>query len=609
MQKYISLMFISMLWLGTQAYAQTYNGDLVLSTQAQINAFKYTEVTGKLTIGGQSSHSNITDLSPLNKLRSAGSLYILTNNNLPSLLGLESLTTIKQVLYISSSDALKDMQGLNNLQTIGDNFYISYNDGLVNLEGLSKLQSIGRDFFISTNAALQSLNGIGALQTIGGSLIIMKNKKLSDVEEISHIKRIPGNLVIRGNKALASCCWLKQVTIGYGKDIRDNAPGCRSWENICPSEKVYDGDLTLSTQAEVDNFKYTQINGSLSIGNPFGEPNDINDLSALSVLESVQELWIHDCNQLQSLHGLEKLKEIANGVYIDNNAKLENMQGLNGLESVGDYRITNNPALLNLEGLENLRDAFDLEISYNDNLQNLQGLESLEAIVFLELSDNKSLTNIKGLKSMQSPTYSIIINNNSALKDLQGLENIQEVDEAFYISNNSSLTSLSGLDNLQTIYESLVITGNASLSSIEALANLQQVYQLYIARNTSLNACCVLLNVRAANIDITDNAPGCNGEEEIQDSCTPSANVSSLAQGNRTLPYSSIGKLQAYPNPVDHALHLQGYTGTAIIKNALGQTIKQLELSGMDEIDLSGIPAGMYILQTNGYEPVSIIKQ
>ncbi len=54
------------------------------------------------------------------------------------------------------------------------------------------------------------------------------------------------------------------------------------------------GNLTLSTQAEVDAFHYTEITGSLTIGNPEeGAPSsDITSLKPLLVLTKVDYMVV-----------------------------------------------------------------------------------------------------------------------------------------------------------------------------------------------------------------------------------------------------------------------------------------------------------------------------
>jgi len=53
-----ALLFISF----SNLSAQVYNGDLTLTSQAQVDAFNYTEVTGDLTIN-ESVAGNITNLN------------------------------------------------------------------------------------------------------------------------------------------------------------------------------------------------------------------------------------------------------------------------------------------------------------------------------------------------------------------------------------------------------------------------------------------------------------------------------------------------------------------------------------------------------------------
>ncbi len=609
MKNYLSL-FMTMLWLNIYVNAQTYSGDLTLATQSQINSFNYSDISGKLTIGLKQGSSDITDLAPLSKLQSAGSLYILNNNSLSSLKGLEGVTAIGKVLYISSNDALKNMKGLHNVKTIGNNFYISYNDGLINLDGLDKLQSIGRDFFVSTNIGLQSLQGIDTLQTIKGSLILVKNKKLTDVDAISRIVRVPGNLVVENNNLLSACCSLKQLTIRGQISVSSNGTGCSNWNTTCIPDHEYQGDITLKTQTEVDAFKYTKIYGSLTIGGIPNKPDDIISLANLSALESVTgDFYISNCDQLESLHGLEKLKQLASiGIY--GNSKLKNLQGLNNLEATNWLYISHNDALSSIQGLDKLQEATIAEISKNKQLLDLQGISQLKYVVSMTIKYNALLTNLEGLQSLYPTMHSLVIQSNTSLKDLQGIENLYEVDEKLVISFNNSLTSFKGLDNLQRISNSFDVVNNPALSNIEALSKLESVYNLYLSGNTSLGTCCVLLNTEITRLYMAHNATGCNSGAENIDACTPSTNPDTLAQNGNTLPYTTTNRLQAYPNPVIQSLHLQGYTGAAVIRNALGQPVKYTKLSGIDdEVDLSHVPAGVYILQVADHDPVSIIRQ
>ena len=70
------------------AQAQVHTGDLTLSTQAQVDTFAYSQVTGILRIQG----SDITNLNALSGLTLVGGLRIEGNAALRNLVGLDSLT-------------------------------------------------------------------------------------------------------------------------------------------------------------------------------------------------------------------------------------------------------------------------------------------------------------------------------------------------------------------------------------------------------------------------------------------------------------------------------------------------------------------------------------
>lgn len=106
---------------------------------------------------------------------------------------------------------------------------------------------------------------------------------------------------------------------------------------LCPT-----GDITLSTQAEVDQFKIdypncTQITGNLIVAANSGTTN-ITDLTPLENLTSVSGLMVIDNNQnLTSLNGLNNLTTVGGLLIIANNATLTNINGLSSLTSIGSH--------------------------------------------------------------------------------------------------------------------------------------------------------------------------------------------------------------------------------------------------------------------------------
>ncbi len=70
--------------------------------------------------------------------------------------------------------------------------------------------------------------------------------------------------------------------------------------------QTYHGDLTLSTQEQIDNFNYTEIDGSLTIEE--AEPNTILNLIGLSELTTINaDLIIRSNKSLENLEGLNNL--------------------------------------------------------------------------------------------------------------------------------------------------------------------------------------------------------------------------------------------------------------------------------------------------------------
>lgn len=57
-----------------------------------------------------------------------------------------------------------------------------------------------------------------------------------------------------------------------------------------------------------------------------------------------------------------------------------------------------------------------------------------------------------------------------------------------------------------------------------------------------------------------------------------------------------LSKISVYPNPAHGQFTVSG-TGKVVISNALGQTIKEMEIDGKQTIEL---PVGMYFVQVNG---------
>jgi hypothetical protein len=171
-----------------------------------------------------------------------GNLGIGSNAALTSLAGLENLASIEGNLGIGSNDALTSLAGLENLNSIGESLTIgsSYsvgNPALTSLAGLENLNSIGGGLKIRYNDALTSLAGLENLNSIGGGLEIRYNDALTSLMGLENIA--PASITyiwIHYNSSLSTCeiqsiCEYLATHNGWG-NIRDNAPGCNSPEEV-----------------------------------------------------------------------------------------------------------------------------------------------------------------------------------------------------------------------------------------------------------------------------------------------------------------------------------------------------------------------------------------
>ncbi|WP_158267666.1 T9SS type A sorting domain-containing protein [Adhaeribacter arboris] len=311
--------------------------------------------------------------------------------------------------------------------------------------------------------------------------------------------------------------------------------------------QTYEGDISLTSQAEVDAFNYSEVTGDLSIT---GYTNTISNLHSLASLKKVGSLYIGN-TALSSLTGLENLTTIEKDLIIRYHEQLEDLKGLKNLVSVGGrLELNANTHLTTLAGLENLSSLGELNISFS-YLTNLAGLEKLTSLKRLDLNNNYyALTSLAGLENLTSVVELISIRYNTQLNSLTGLEKLTSLGErgSLQILNNANLTSLAGLENLTTVGGALEIWSDANLTSLAGLKNLTSVgnFTIYsngrlnnltgleklnsissltISGNPQLSQCCLLQSVIQAakgNVYLSNNAANCNSLAEVEATCTPS---------------------------------------------------------------------------------------
>jgi PA domain/Secretion system C-terminal sorting domain len=362
--------FFSSTIMLTEIKAQTFTGDLTLTTQAQIDAFNYTEVTGFLTIV-ESSSGNITNLN-----------------------GLSELTSVGLFLSIHNNTTLANLDGLSNLTAVGSSVYINSNSALTDLNGLSGVTSVVQDFYITGNAALPNLNGLSNCTFVGGALVIEENAALTIIN-LSNLTAV-STFNIRDNALLTNfdlplLSSIGSLSISYSSSIT-NLDGFPSLNLIGSNMNINHNDLLTS----IDFPNLLSLQGDLNI-----YYNAILTNIDFYSITSVENLYIYQNAALTSFE-FPNLTSVETGLSITNNATLSviNFPKLSFI--TGYVEIFGNTVLPNIDGFSNLTSVGTTFVIYeNSALVNIDGLSSLTTIgSSLLIYDNPTLSGFCGLYTL-----------------------------------------------------------------------------------------------------------------------------------------------------------------------------------------------------------------
>lgn len=291
-------------------HAQTCTGNVDLRSQADVNAFACSTITGYLLISG----NDISDLTPLASLTSVGgTLNINFNPALTSLAGLESVTSVGSFLVVVINSALTSLAGLKNVSTISGGLFIQNNPALTSLAGLESLTSVGTDIEIRSTS-LTSLTGLEDITSIGGTLTLLGNTALTNLTGLDNLASVGGAVTLKNNIALTSLAALANLTsIGTDLSVENNDA------------------LTSLTGLEA----ITSITGDLLIW--FNE--GLTSLAGLNNLASVGALlYLHSNTALPSLADLQSLSSVGGNLTVQFSDMLETCScGLAGLISGGAF--------------------------------------------------------------------------------------------------------------------------------------------------------------------------------------------------------------------------------------------------------------------------------
>lgn len=269
--------------------------------------------------------------------------------------------------------------------------------------------------------------------------------------------------------------------------------------NPCPTTEII-----MNTQQQVDDFAITYdivnctFEGGIRIEGP-----DIVNLDGLSGLSFVGGVLNIVNTQVTNLDGLSSVSDVGTSLLIQNNALLEDIDGLSSITSLNQLSIIENDQLTNVNGLSLLNSISRLSISGNPSLIDIDGLNALTRVFGdLIIENNISLRSLEGLSLLLVISDSLIIRNNASLTNLDGLSSLVIIDNDLIVVSNQALTNLDGLSNLDGLGSFLTIQSNPVLENVDGLSSVTNMFGLSIIDNDMLTNLGGLTNVNFIGGDV-----------------------------------------------------------------------------------------------------------
>ena len=319
---------------------------------------------------------------------------------------------------------------------------------------------------------------------------------------------------------------------------------------------------------------------------------NINRIELPSIRDTILDVYLSSEDTLRP----EFLSRINYFRVLDLSGPLR-LENLLNIERIRTFRINQNSLISNLSSLRNskIKNINVISLINCPNLVNTDGLPKLDSLTLLSIQN--------------SPLDFDFLGNNSAIKlasiRLSGIPNMAdlhwikdvEISSGLNINDNPDLQSLNGLNPKSTINYCLNLTGNPVLKDISALnsVNVNNIACIGygIMDNPKLEVCnypviCNFIQNNPGRLNIRNNASGCNSEAEILEAC---AMVST--QDESDIPTATF---TLYPNPAHDWVMIRGAAEIHRVR-LLDMMGRQLKYTSSDRLDLTDIPAGMYVVQ------------
>ena len=284
----------------------------------------------------------------------------------------------------------------------------------------------------------------------------------------------------------------------------------------------YKGDITLSSQEEVDEFisNTTLIDGNLTIGYTYGSSR----------------------SNITNLVPLRNITDITGNLRIEQNGSLDNINALNNLQSIGDdFRVNSNDKLTTLGNFSNLQFIGGYFVVRDHNqLTALGDFPALQTIGgYFSVIGNDTLISLGDFPGLQSIGEFFVVRDHNQLSTLGDFPELQSIGGYFRVIRNDTLTSLGNFPNLTSIG---ISTFDVYVPSLD---EVRDSVSIMVENNSSLSDCCVLANILnqennrvEGKIFIVNNAAGCDNRNTVQNTTCHTLIVTT--NKNHQIAYDSI---------------------------------------------------------------------
>jgi hypothetical protein len=163
---------------------------------------------------------------------------------------------------------------------------------------------------------------------------------------------------------------------------------------------------------------------------------------------------------------LPDLQIITGDLVIAGNPSLSSLDGLDHVREIGGgYFVQSNDALTDVSALAQVKRSNSIQLIGNDALTDLAGLEPFVDIgTVLVIANNANLTSLAGLDNLRTTTKTLSIRANPKLASIAALDGLRQA-QLLEVSGNDALETLS-LGSLQKIDARLVVTANDALTEV-----------------------------------------------------------------------------------------------------------------------------------------------